>query len=221
MADTTVSSDFDAFIFDMDGTLLDTLPDLIIVTNETLTHFGYPTRSDAEILSMVGKGARYLIKQALPQGVSEDIIDTVHTYWQNIYPTYGHKLTCPYPNIVEILTTLKAAGKKIAVLSNKYDDGVKDLADRFFPGLFDIVLGEGPVPRKPDPTGLNFIITQFGCAPERCAYFGDSAGDMKVAHAAHTFAAGVTWGYQSREALISERADVLLDSTREILTISR
>ncbi len=221
MVDTIVSPDFDAFIFDMDGTLLDTLPDLIIVTNEALKHFGYPERTGEEILAMVGKGARYLISQALPRDESDKTIDAVHAYWQSIYPTFGHKMTVPYPGIIDTLTALRNAGKKTAVLSNKYDEGVKDLAQRFFPGLFDLVLGEGPVPRKPDPSGIIYIMNELDVEPECCAYFGDSASDIQAAHGANTFAVGVTWGYQSREALASAKANLLLDDTTEITKITR
>ena len=221
MTNLTVSQDFDAFVFDMDGTLLDTLPDLVGVTNETMKHFGHPEHTQDEILLMVGKGARYLMEQALPEGQTDAYIDEVLKYWQHIYPEYGHKFTQPYPGIVKTLEALKAAGKKTAVLSNKYDEGVKDLASRYFPGLFDLVLGEGPVPRKPDPAGLKYILQELGCSADRCAYFGDSAGDMQAAHGAGAFACGVTWGYQTRDALIGEDADVLLDSTNAIPSVTR
>lgn len=211
---------FDAFVFDLDGTLLDTLPDLVTTTNMTLEHFGYPTRTREEVLSFVGYGVKVLLTKALPSGSSDAAIEAALAWWEQLYPEYGHAQSKPYERIPEIIAELRRRGKKTAILSNKFDGGVKDVTARFFPGLFDIALGEGPVPRKPDPTGLLRVIDELGCTPESTIYFGDSGSDMKVAHAAGAFAAGVTWGYQPREALVAEHAQALIDSTGDILSFA-
>ncbi len=216
------STAFDTFIFDLDGTLLDTMPDLIVVTNKTLEHFGYPTHSPEEILSFVGNGAARLIDRAVPEGTSPERCAEALTYWKRIYPEIGLELTKPYEGMTKALSELKARGCKLAVLSNKYEGGVKDVIPLHFPGVFDILHGECEnIPRKPDPTGLLRTIDELGSAPERVAYVGDSAGDIVVAHNAGTFAIGVDWGYNPASALQEAGADAMLSHPRELLQFAR
>ena len=114
-----------AFVFDMDGTLLDSLPDLVDVTNETLTHFGYPTHTTEEILAMIGNGLRSLILQALPQDLSDDATEAALAWWKTRYDEVGNRKTTVYDGMLDTLAELKARGMKLAVLSNKYDGGVQ------------------------------------------------------------------------------------------------
>lgn len=209
---------FDTFVFDLDGTLLDTMPDLIVVTNETLKHFGYPTHTDEEILSYVGDGAQRLIYRAMPEGTPEATCAEALTYWKKLYPQTGHKHTRNYPHMPETLAELKARGCKLAVLSNKYEGGVKDVIPRFLPHIFDVLHGEcDEIPRKPDPTGLLRTIHELGSTPERTAYVGDSAGDIRVAQNAGTFAIGVDWGYNPANTLQSAGANAILSDATELL----
>lgn len=213
----TIQKTFDAFVFDLDGTLLDTLPDLVSVTNETLHRFGHPEHTRDEILAMVGNGLRSLISQAVPADLSADELERELAYWKAAYDSCGHAHTALYPGMMEALEELKARGKKLAVLSNKFDGGVKDVMNHFMPGFMDFELGEGPVPRKPDPTGLLLVAETLGVDPSRIAYVGDSADtDMLVAHNAGSFAIGVTWGYQPVERL-RETADALINSPAQLL----
>lgn len=213
----TAEKTFDAFVFDLDGTLLDTLPDLVSVTNETLRRFGQPEHTRDEILAMVGNGLRSLISQAVPADTPEETFEEELAYWKDAYDACGHAHTRLYPGMMETLVELKARGKKLAVLSNKFDGGVKDIMAHFMPGFMDFELGEGPVPRKPDPEGLLLVAKTLGVAPERIAYVGDTADtDMQVAHNAGSFALGVTWGYQPVERL-AEAADALIDEPAELL----
>lgn len=212
---------FDTFIFDLDGTLLDTMPDLIVVTNKTLEHFGKPTHTDAEILSYVGDGAQRLIYRAMPEGTSDETCTEALAYWKALYPEIGLELTKPYAHMPETLAQLKKQGCKLAVLSNKYEGGVKDVIPKYLPGLFDVLHGECEgIPRKPDPTGLLRTIAELGSAPERTAYVGDSAGDIKVARNAGTFAIGVDWGYNPVDVLQEAGADVILCSPTQFLQFS-
>ncbi len=209
---------FDTFIFDLDGTLLDTIPDLIVVTNETLKHFGCPTHTDEEILGFVGDGAQRLIYRAMPEGTSENECAEALEYWKELYPQTGHAHTRHYPHMPETLAELKARGCKLAVLSNKYEGGVMDVIPRFLPDTFEVLHGEcEDIPRKPDPTGLLRTIQELGSAPERTAYVGDSAGDIQVAHNAGTFAIGVNWGYNPASALQEAGADAILSDPTELL----
>lgn len=212
-----MSHQIDAFVFDMDGTLLDTLPDLVDVTNLTMRHFGFPEHTSDEILGMVGNGLRSLISQAIPQGLDTAAADACIAHWKALYDERGDVKTCAYPGVIDMLDQLKARGKKLAVLSNKYDGGTKLMAQRHFAGKIDLALGEGPVPRKPDPTGLLRVADELGVRPENVAYVGDSATDIEVAHRAGAYSIGVLWGYQSRERLESAMPDVLIADPAELL----
>lgn len=213
---------FDTFIFDLDGTLLDTMPDLVVVTNKTLEHFGHPTHTDEEILGFVGDGAQRLIYRAMPEGTSEEECAEALGYWKSLYPEIGLDLTKPYAHMPETLQELKARGCKLVVLSNKYEGGVKDVIPKYLPGLFDVLHGECEgIPRKPDPTGLLRCIDEVMSTPERTVYIGDSAGDMRVAHNAGTFALGVSWGYNPASSLEAAGADAIIDDPAELLGFAR
>lgn len=213
---------FDTFIFDLDGTILDTMPDLIHVTNETLTHFGYPTHTDAAIHSFVGDGAQRLIYRALPEGTPEAVCAEALEYWKALYPKTGHARTRHYAHMPETLAELKVRGCKLAVLSNKYEGGVKDVIPRFLPDLFEVLHGEcEAIPRKPNPAGLLQTIQELGSAPERTAYVGDSAGDMRVAHNAGTYAIGVDWGYNPVSTLQEAQAGAIISNPAQLLEFAR
>lgn len=211
---------FDAFIFDVDGTLLDTLPDLASVTNATLATFDFPAHTQDEILGFIGGGGRRLIEQAVPSGTSEETMDEAFARWKNIHAEQGIRLTKEYRGMTDALNTLRADGVRLAVLSNKFDGGVKEVVPRFFPGIFAAMHGEcAEIPRKPDPTGLLLTMEELGVDPKRTVYVGDSEGDMVVAHAAGAFALGVSWGYQSIERLRKGGADRIIDRPEQMVEL--
>lgn len=211
---------FDTFVFDLDGTLLDTLPDLVELTNATLRACGFPEHTHDEILSYVGSGVRALIRMAVPAGTPESTVDQASERWKELYPAYGHNLTKPYPGIPDALHVLRRRGITLAVLSNKFDGAVQDVIGTFLPGMFDAAHGESPdFPRKPDPTGLNRLLASLGTTPERCAFVGDSSNDVRVAKAAGAYAVGVTWGYGTRETLVADGADMLIDHASELPSV--
>lgn len=208
---------FDTVVFDLDGTLLDTLPDLVELTNATLRACGFPTHTREEVLSYVGSGVEALIRMAVPQGTPEAAIERASARWKELYPDYGYSLTRPYPGIPEMLDALNHRGMKLAVLSNKFDGAVRDVIEAFLPGKFAAVHGESPdYPRKPDPTGLNRLLAGLGSCAERCIFVGDSSNDVRVAKASGSYSIGVTWGYGSRETLVSDGADLLADNAVEL-----
>lgn len=212
---------FDAFIFDIDGTLLDTLPDLTAVTNAVLASYGFPQHTDGEILRFVGKGGRRLIEKAMPAGMPPEVVDEAFVRWQAVHAEKGIRLTKEYEGITEALKALKGQGIKLAALSNKFDGGVQEIVPRFFPGLFAAQHGESErIPRKPDPTGLLLTMEELGVAPDRTVYVGDSKGDMVVAHAAGAYALGVSWGYQSIEELQAGGADRIIDVPTAMLEVA-
>ncbi|WP_139651437.1 HAD family hydrolase [Raoultibacter phocaeensis] len=212
---------FDTFIFDLDGTLLDTLPDLVALTNRALADSGFPARTEDEILSFVGNGVRALMDQAVPLGTEPAAAEAAMQLWRELYPACGIELTVAYDGIAELLAELKARGKKLAVLSNKFDQGVRDLIPLFFPDTFDVVHGEcKDIPRKPDPAGLLHTIEELGANPETTAYVGDSGSDMLTGHRAGVFAIGVSWGYRSVDELQQNGALAIVHEPAEILAFA-
>ena len=208
----------EAFIFDLDGTLLDTLPDLVALTNATLEECGYPSRTRDEVLSFVGSGVKTLIRLALPEGTDEVQIEAAVQRWQKLYPSYGYKLTRPYEGIEEMLLQLRAAQIKLAVLSNKFDAATREVVGAFLPQVFDAVHGESPkYPRKPSPEGLLRTLEEMGVQADRCIFVGDSANDMGAARAAGVYSVGVSWGYNSAQLLKEEGACLLIDHPSELL----
>lgn len=193
---------YDAFIFDLDGTLLDTLDDLVVLTNMALEQVGFPARSTAEIHSYVGNGVKALMYQAVPEGTDAATVDRAMELWKGLYPEHGTSLTKPYAGIPEVLAALKAQGKKLAVLSNKFDQGTKTLIEQSFPQMFDVVYGvNDEIPRKPDPAGLLRVISELGATPETSVYVGDSPGDMLTAERAGCDGLCVSWGYHDKKSL--------------------
>ena len=173
-----------AVIFDMDGTVLHTLPDLTMVTNRTMEQLGYPQHTQEEVETFVGNGAERLVTQACPPGTSPEDCKRALKRWQSIYLECGDDLTEPFPGILDTLRELRRRGIKTAVLSNKFDAAVRELSDHYFPGLLDKSLGEiPPTPRKPDPTMLQGIMDRHGLQPEEIAMVGDRIyTDTAMAH---------------------------------------
>ncbi len=213
---------FDTFIFDVDGTLLDTLPDLVKLTNTALHDFGYPTHTEHAIRGFVGGGAYMLIRQAVPQSATEEEVLAATKHWRELYATVGIDLTKPYPHIIETLKELKRRGVSLGVLSNKFDAGVHQVIDRYMPNLFDAIHGESEdFPRKPDPAGLLRTMEEIGANPQHTVYVGDSSADVGAAHNAGVFALGVRWGYHEGDPIEKTGADAIVDDAREFLNFSR
>ncbi len=211
---------FDTFIFDLDGTLLETLPDLVVLTNTALAEFGFPPRTTDEIRSFVGNGGRALVNLAVPEGTSEEKTAEVMQHWKDLYSVIGNKLTTVYPHIEETMTKLREKGILLGVLSNKFEEGVFDVMGEYLPNLFDVMHGESEeIPRKPNPAGLLRTIEELGSAPERCVYVGDSAGDVLVSQRAGTYSVGVSWGYHDVDSLKQAGADLIIDDPRDLLQL--
>lgn len=156
-----------AFVFDTDGTILRTLPDLVVAANEALGLMGFPLRTYDEILAMMGEGEARMIERAVPPGTADDLRWKAFDLWRDIYIASDYANTAPFPGIVETLRELRKLGAKTAVLSNKFDAGTRLLAERCFPGLFDIVRGDAPpAPRKPDPATLLAMLDELGVSVE-------------------------------------------------------
>ncbi len=212
---------FQAVVFDLDGTLLDTLPDLVLLTNSTLEEFGFPPRTADEIHSFVGNGVRPLVMQAVPEDTSDETIEAILGRWKSLYSVLGNKLTRPYPGVVELATELRARQVATGVLSNKFEQGVVDCVGEYLPGLFEVVHGERDgIPRKPDPEGLRLVLAELGCDAAKSAYVGDSPTDIACAHRAGCFAIGVSWGYHDASELREAGADAVVEHPLDILVLN-
>ena len=210
----------DAVIFDLDGTLLNTLGDLRAATNHALEVRGLPPHSMEEIRQFIGNGIRLLICRAMPEGTPEAEIDAALDDFKAYYAAHIHDRTVPYDGIPQLLTALRKRGIKVAVLSNKIDSASQQLIEYFFPEKTDVVFGEHVgVPRKPDPTSCRMVMQQLGVQPEQVLYVGDSGTDMQTAKNAGLYAVGVTWGFRSKEVLLKYGADVLVHRPEQILQI--
>lgn len=213
---------FHNFIFDLDGTLLDTVPDLTLLTNSILEKLDCPTHTQEEILSYVGSGVRRLIYLALPPDSSEELQEEAMKLWNENFHEYYHN-TIPFPEITETLDELLDKGAKLGVVSNKLQSGVDLILQLCLPDRFGVMLGESPsVPRKPNPAGLQLAMQILGAAPIDTAYFGDSPGDIVAAHNAGLFAVAVLWGYHKKSDFDTEGIgcpDLFIEHPSEILKL--
>ncbi len=198
-----------AILFDLDGTLLNTLGDLHASTNQVLRSFGYPERSLEEIRQFVGNGARRLIEQAIP--ADRDNIEAVLAAFQVYYAAHCNELTAPYPGIPEALEALKAY--PLAVVSNKPDVAVKELAKIYFPGLY--ARGESAdCRRKPYADMVEKTLQALGA--DRCIYVGDSEVDVATAKNAGVPCLSVTWGFRERAVMEAAGATHFCDDPRDL-----
>lgn len=211
---------YDLAIFDMDGTILNTIEDLADSLNVSLKHFGCPERSLAEVKAFVGNGIRLLIERGVPAGMDEERIDEVHRYFMEHYKKHCMDKTRPYEGIPDLLCRLRREGCRMAVVSNKADSAVKILADKYFNGLFDIAVGERPgILKKPSPDSVNDILSQLGIERHRSVYIGDSEVDIATARNACMDGIIVEWGFREAEFLREQGASVLVRTPEQLLRL--
>lgn len=210
-------------IFDLDGTLLDSIDDLAASTNHALQLHGYPQHERAAYRYFVGNGVRKLIERALPEDARQaDNINRLLQDFLAYYQTHKTVYTRPYQGIPETLAQLHAAGIQLAVASNKYHQGTLELIHHYFgEKLFSIVLGQREgVPVKPDPAIVHDILTQTALPASRTLYVGDSGVDMQTAINSRLTSIGVTWGFRPRTELEANSANYIINSPSELLPIA-
>ncbi len=213
---------YNTAIFDLDGTLLDTLDDLYDSVNKTLKVMGFPGRSREEIRSFVGEGYILLLERALPLGVGKSVLDRSVELFKDYYSSNLRNKTRPYEGIPELLEKLKDAGVKIGVVSNKGDDAVKESCRQFFGSDVDYALGANPHNRlKPEADNVFMIMRILKADPTHTIYVGDSDIDVKTARNADLTFIGVDWGFRSLEVLKKEGADCVVSRPSRILDIMR
>lgn len=204
-------------IFDLDGTLLDTLTDLMNSANYALRQQGLKERTYKEIRAIVGHGIKNLIDRAVPEGTSEELTAEVFRGFREHYKVHCADATAPYPGVRELLGKLRGAGVKIGVISNKADPAVQDLMKIYFDGLVDIARGELPgVPKKPAPDGVWKMTDEFGVDRKDAVYIGDSEVDVETAANSGLDCVTVTWGFRDRDVLTAAGATVLADCVGEV-----
>ena len=202
-----------AVIFDLDGTLLNTLGDLTAAVNHALTAHGFPTRTEAQVRTFVGDGVRELIARACPPDADEAARGAVLAAYLPYYAAHNADRTVPYDGVMELLSALKEAGVRLAVVSNKHDPGVQALCARFFGEYLELAVGaDGTRPLKPAPDCLLYAMEKLGVAPEHTWFVGDSVPDVLTARAAGVKCAAVTWGFQDRDRLAAEHPTALVDT---------
>jgi phosphoglycolate phosphatase len=209
-------------IFDLDGTLLDTVADLAASTNYALNLCGFPTHETAAYRFFVGNGINKLFERVLPQGEkTQENILLIRQHFLEYYGTHNTELTEPYPGISDLLQSLQKLGIQLAVASNKYQQGTEDLIQNFFPEIeFVAVFGQREnIPVKPDPTIVSDILAIAKVEKANVLYIGDSGVDMQTAQNAGIDAAGVTWGFRSRAEMEQFLPKYFVDNPVEILDI--
>ncbi len=204
-------------IFDLDGTVLDTLADLAAALNFALQKNGLPARRTAEVRAFVGNGIRKLIERGVPAGTDEATVDAVHRDFTRYYEAHCADATAPYPGVRETLAALRGAGYKTAVVSNKADYAVQKLAEIYFPGDFDYVTGEREgVRRKPAPDTALAALKALNVSAGEALFVGDSEVDIETARNAGMPCVSVTWGFKDRDFLLAHGAETLIDRPLEL-----
>lgn len=209
---------YSTVIFDLDGTLLDTLEDLHLTLNHTLAALGMPTRTLAETRAFVGNGIRRLIERAVPAGTDEATVAKANAEFDTHYAVHCNDHTRPYPGVPELLARLRGRGVRLAVVSNKTQYAVDELVGIHFEGAFDAVVGVRPgVARKPARDMVDVAIAEMGgvaCGPS--VYVGDSEVDVATAAAAELPCLSVSWGFRTPEQLAKAGAATICATADEL-----
>ncbi|MBR5231092.1 MAG: HAD family hydrolase [Clostridia bacterium] len=208
-----------AVLFDLDGTLINSLPDISGAMNVALNHHGLPVHAEAAYAYMVGNGARVLARRAV--GEREDLTDAVLQTYREYYADHCFDRSYIYDGILEMFDRLLKAGLKLVVLSNKDDPDVKTVLQHYFPQIpFTVMRGKLPgVPLKPDPTAAVNIAKEMGLSPDEFWYLGDTAVDCTCGLNAGMHFIGVTYGFRDREEIAAAGAKYIVDSPLEALQI--
>lgn len=207
-------------LFDMDGTLLDSIEDIADSLNKTLTEFHLPTRTLKDITSFVGNGAKFLVEKSIPSSTPESIKQEFLLAYKKEYLNNLQNKTKPYDGIIELLEQLCQKGYKLGIISNKPDAGVKSLSQTYFGSYVQSSIGESiTTKRKPAPDGIYKSLEELQSSKEESIYVGDSEVDILTSQNAGIPCIGVTWGFRSRETLLQAGATLLIDSPKEFIPL--
>lgn len=206
-------------IFDLDGTLLNTLEDLADSTNFVLEYYKFPKRTIGEVKQFVGNGVQKLIERAIPDGLNNPYFENCLALFKMHYKKNMFNKTASYDGISQMLDKLKTMGIKTAVVSNKFDDAVKCLCNKYFEGLIDFCAGENEqhgIRKKPAPDTVLKVLKEFKLSPGEAIYVGDSEVDIQTAKNADMDCISVLWGFKNEKFLLSNGAKILISKPDEI-----
>ena len=213
---------YKAIVFDLDGTLLNTLEDLKDAVNFALRQKQMPERSLEEIRNFVGNGIANLLKRSVPAGTGDQETAEALAIFREYYGAHCQDKTKPYDGIMELLAEIKKSGIRTAVVSNKADFAVKELIPFYFGDSIPVAMGENEaegIPKKPAPDMVWKALEELGCSREEAVYIGDSDVDVQTAKNSGLDFIGVSWGFRGREFLEKQGADVIVDKPEEILRV--
>lgn len=205
----------DSVIFDLDGTLLDTLGDLCSAVNATMRKYSYPERTLEEVRTFVGNGVRVLVEKSMPEGSDEEMKDRVLADFKAYYAEHNREKTAPYPGIIELLEKLRGENVPCAVVSNKIDPATKALTAQFFGDRIQVAIGEREgIERKPAPDSVFEAMKLL--SSENPVYVGDSEVDVQTAKNAGIDGVFVTWGFRTAKELEASGAETCVSSVNEL-----
>ncbi len=211
---------YDTVVFDLDGTLLNTLDDLADSVNYAMHKYGFPCRELDEVRNFVGNGVGRLMELSIPDGLNNPQYEKCLADFRSHYSGNMQNRTAAYEGINELLAELKEKGYKLAIVSNKFDKAVKGLNKVYFEDYIKVAIGESEdIRRKPAPDTVFQALEELGSTTSSVIYVGDSEVDVKTAKNSGIVCVGVTWGFRGREVLKREGADFIIDKPRELLRI--
>ncbi len=211
---------YSTVLFDMDGTILDTLEDLTDSVNHTLHALGYPARRPDEIRAFLGNGSRVLLQKSLGDSADEKTLDEAFRIYRAWYAAHAQIKTKPYDGIADVMCALKERGVRVAVASNKPEPTVKKLCNYHFPGLVDIAVGDVETRRrKPAPDMIDAALALLGASKDGAVYVGDTEVDAQTARNAGLPLIAVGWGFRSRSEQLAAGAAVFADTAEELLAL--
>lgn len=212
---------YQTYVFDLDGTLLDTLGDLAASVNYALQNHHMPLRSLDEVRMMVGNGVRLLMERAVPAGTSPELLEAALDTFRQHYLEHSLDTTRPYDGILQMLCELRRRGRHTAVVSNKFDAATKELCRHFFPDTIEVAIGEHEaegIRKKPAPDTVLEAMRQLGGSPATTVYVGDSDVDVATAKNSGIPCISVLWGFRDREFLVSHGAQRFVSRPEELLS---
>jgi phosphoglycolate phosphatase len=209
----------DTVIFDLDGTLLDTLGDLADAVNYSLGKYNFPPKSELQVKSYVGNGIRKLMIRSVPDGEANPLFEEAFATFKEYYGEHCNDKTKAYDGILELIKDLKAQGYSLAIVSNKVDSAVKSLQKRYFADI-EVAIGDREGMKiKPAPDSVNLALTELGKNKKNAVYVGDSDVDIETARNSGLPCISVLWGFRDKEFLINHGADTFADKPSDILDL--
>ena len=210
--------EFETYVFDLDGTLLETLKDLAASTNYALRTHNMPEHSIEDVRMFVGNGVKKLMERAIPNGIENPLFEDVYATFRQHYLEHNLDTTKPYEGIPELLAELKARGKKLAIVSNKFYAATQELARHFFPDTIEVAIGEREnIKKKPAPDTVIEALRQLGASRETAVYIGDSDVDIMTAKNCDMPCVSVLWGFRDKEFLMEHGATFFVKKPCQLL----